>query len=193
MIINKIFSSFITTEELSIDNDALAKFCKDKVYSSNKYIQHNQTQSDDLDYTESETLYPLLDILQNRVNILHKELGFSEQYEHKVRRIWANYNSSSATQQPHPHADCTITGIYYVRGDADTGDTVFMNPIAALPYVMKREAIKEYTDFTSGEINIHPKEGLLILFPAWLMHYVLSNKTTKDRITIAFNFDVYKK
>jgi uncharacterized protein (TIGR02466 family) len=195
MKINQVFSSFITIEELQLDNDEIAKYCKDKIYSSTKYIEHNQTQSDDidLDYSKLQPFHGLLDILQDRVNILHKELGFSDQYEHKICRIWANHNNSSATKQPHSHSDCTITGIYYVEGDEDTGDTVFMNPIAALPYVMKREAIEHYTDFTSGEINIHPKKGLLVLFPAWLMHYVLDNKTDKDRITIAFNFDIYKK
>jgi len=195
MVINKIFSSFITTEELNLNNDVLAGYCKDKIYSSKKYIENNQTQSDDfdLDYDKLKPIHPLLDIIQERVNYLHKELGFSEHYEHKLCRMWANHNNSSATKQPHPHTDCTITGIYYVKGEEDTGDTVFMNPIAALSYVMKREAIKDYTDFTSGEINIHPKEGLLVLFPAWLMHYVMDNKTDKDRITIAFNYDIYKK
>ena len=195
MMINQIFSSFITTEELNLDNDAIAEFCKEKIYSSKKYIDHNQTQSDNLslDFNQLKPLHPLLLILQDRINTLHKELGFSEDYEHKICSIWANYNNSSATKQPHPHADCTITGIYYVKGEEDTGDTVFMNPIAALPYVMKREAIKDYTNFTSSEINIHPKQGLLVLFPAWLMHYVLDNKTNKDRMTIAFNFDIYRK
>lgn len=185
----------MTTEELNLNNDVIARYCKDKIYSSKKYLENEQTQSDDfdLDYSQLKPIHPLLEIIQDRVNILHKELGFSEQYEHKICRIWANHNNSSATKQPHPHSDCTITGIYYVKGDADSGDTIFMNPIAALPYVMKREAIKDYTDFTSGEINVHPKEGLLVLFPAWLMHYVMDNKTDKDRITIAFNYDIYKK
>ena len=42
------------------------------------------------------------------------------------------------------------------------------------------------TDFTANNMEFEPKSGMLILFPSWLYHYSLPNKTAK-RITISFN------
>jgi len=36
---------------------------------------------------------------------------------------------------------------------------------------------------------IIPKNGLIVIFPSWLNHSVLPNKSNKNRISISFNID----
>jgi hypothetical protein len=38
--------------------------------------------------------------------------------------------------------------------------------------------------------KVRPEPGLLLLFPAWLNHYVNPYRGRGERISIAFNFDV---
>ena len=42
------------------------------------------------------------------------------------------------------------------------------------------------TEFTSDKMEFTPRTGMLVLFPSWLYHRSLYNKTNK-RLTISFN------
>ena len=40
------------------------------------------------------------------------------------------------------------------------------------------------------EIVIEPEEGLMVFFPGFLEHSVELNKSSQDRISVAFNFNL---
>ena len=45
-----------------------------------------------------------------------------------------------------------------------------------------------FNDYNYQHITPPLKKGSLIIFPSWISHYVLPNKTDKRRATIAANF-----
>lgn len=47
--------------------------------------------------------------------------------------------------------------------------------------------LKELNSLNSGEFYVEPKEGLLLIFPSWTLHYVTSGQNDTERISIAFN------
>jgi ectoine hydroxylase-related dioxygenase (phytanoyl-CoA dioxygenase family) len=47
--------------------------------------------------------------------------------------------------------------------------------------------MKEANNFTSSVWSYGPVAGDLIIFPAYLSHFVESNMSAEDRISIAFN------
>jgi uncharacterized protein (TIGR02466 family) len=49
---------------------------------------------------------------------------------------------------------------------------------------------KTYHIYPSLEIN--PQEGMLLLFPSYLMHKVNNNISNKERISISFNINFKK-
>ena len=182
MILNPVFCSFVAEEILSeIDNSILETWCKHKIYSCNKFIKTQETQSEYLNIKDS-TLKPLLDVIQDRVNKICGSIGI---HEHKITRAWTNLNNSPAIDQPHLHSRSVLTCVYYVKGNEKSGNLVVQNPITVLDYVFGKEITKNYTAFTSAEMEIKPTTGRLIIFPSWLMHYVKPNLSNEERISIA--------
>ena len=43
------------------------------------------------------------------------------------------------------------------------------------------------TAFTAEEVQLHPEEGRMYVFPGWLEHGVEENTSDRDRIGISFN------
>lgn len=180
MHINPIFSSFISIEELTdIDNDLLQVYCKQKIKLSGK-----QNQSDYLNVDDIE-LKPLVGFVNNLCNTLHNQIGLNPDKPQRISRIWANSNNNIAIDQPHIHPNSIFSGVYYPFGNEKSGHLKLMNPVMGFGHVLPNSIIKNRTEFTCGEIAIPPAQGRLIIFPAWLMHYV--TLCFDERISIAFD------
>lgn len=102
---------------------------------------------------------------------------------------WANINRAHCYREEHHHPYAHWSGVYYVQAgnydDEDhphAGQIVFRDPrgvINMLPHPGN-------TDFGST-YPVKPTEGTLLIFPAWLKHFVHSFYSGPDRITISFN------
>lgn len=183
MILQPIFCSFVAQETISeVDNTTLETWCKEQIYNSDKFKIKNITQSGHLDLNDL-TLKPLIDVVQKRVDNISTTIGLSKQ---EIVRSWTNLNNSTALDQPHSHAKSALSCVYYVKGGESCGNLVVQTPITALNYVFDKEYITEHSAFTSSEMEIYPKPGMLIIFPSWLMHYVKQNLSSSERISIAF-------
>jgi uncharacterized protein (TIGR02466 family) len=102
---------------------------------------------------------------------------------------WANINRAHGYREEHHHPYAHWSGVYYVQVGAyaeenhpHAGQIVFRDPRGAInmfPHPGK-------TDFGSSH-PVTPTEGLLLVFPSWLEHFVHSFNDGPDRITISFN------
>jgi uncharacterized protein (TIGR02466 family) len=185
--IHPVFCSFIAVDFLELDNESLENYCKKSIRDDFKFKEFGQTQSDYLSLSEP-TLAPLISVLTEKTNLIHRELGLSEFHKQKVLRMWANESNNGAIDQPHIHTKSMFSGTYYPKAEDGCGELTFMTPITSLDYVINRDYVAKRTDFTSGEICIQPKTGMLVMFPSWLMHYVRPSPT--QRISIAFECGV---
>lgn len=101
----------------------------------------------------------------------------------KLKHSWINITNFNQSQEWHTHNDAFISGVYYYKTSDKDGNLIVRNPN---PFIR--------SGFFPGGINylekfeIPPKIGKIILFPGWLEHRVEVNKTTEDRISIAFNY-----
>jgi len=184
MIIQNIFTNVLAVEEgVKVDNKKILKYCLDrdkKHKDKNKSIYFN--------FLESE-LRELFKVFVDRANDLHKNLQLSNNYRQELLNSWLNVGSTPYTSIPHNHNDTfgmMFSGVYYVKTDDDTS-IEFVNPNKAHEFVLFPETIDKYNTFTSNTMLLKPKTGDLILFPSWLVHYVVNNKNNKNRISIAFN------
>ena len=115
-------------------------------------------------------------------------------YQGKVSyQGWWNVYDQHAYMESHDHADCVVSGIYYCLLDLNKDYPAgFVNSNSQL--------IERWTSNKLGNKNsafmshTHPnyldlKEGMLVLFPPHLQHFVRSSKTTDEhyRISYAFN------
>lgn len=100
---------------------------------------------------------------------------------------WANINRRGAYNVVHNHPNHHWAGVYYVhvgKSDRDkpmSGLLEFSDPRPGAGLI-------PVDNFGFGErVRIEPKEGMLILFPGWLPHFVHPYEGDDARISIAFN------
>lgn len=100
---------------------------------------------------------------------------------------WANVLRRGAYNGPHSHPNAFWSGVYYVTGN---------ETLAAHPFSGKLELVDprpgaslSYAEQTRlyGRFLLSPAAGQMILFPAWLQHWVHPYHGDGDRISIAFN------
>lgn len=105
--------------------------------------------------------------------------------------MWANVSPPGASNAAHAHPGCYWSAVLYVdAGDKDAGgEFVLSDP--RLPMLrmhapdlrFRRPGRQEEQD----EIAIVPETGLLLMFPAWLMHSVRPYRGQGLRISVAVN------
>jgi uncharacterized protein (TIGR02466 family) len=105
---------------------------------------------------------------------------------------WININPQHGYNVPHRHGGFMWSGCYYVSvpdpGEAASGSIEFLAP---------HSVPSSYSIFGAGcyqdNITLRPNAGDLLLFPSYLLHWVLPNEADAERITIAFNATYQRK
>lgn len=100
---------------------------------------------------------------------------------------WANVLRAKSYNRVHDHHPAGWSGVYYVQtGESALDET--LNGI--IEFIDPRNGITAArlpgAPFTQ-QLRIAPEDGLLLLFPAWLKHYVYPYRGETTRIAIAFN------
>ena len=106
---------------------------------------------------------------------------------------WVNVNGRGAFNTPHAHPDHEWSGSYYVKvppvpEGSRSGCIEFLDP---------RGSVTQMDALSSGyfmpKIRKKPQEGMLLLFPSYLRHWVYPNEQDDIRISIAFNAKIKTK
>jgi len=106
---------------------------------------------------------------------------------------WANVNRFGDYHDPHNHPHAYLSGTYYVRipeqrepldsrPDVRPGCLTLYDPRGAA----NMTAIKR-DPYIEVEYTVAPRPGLLLLWPAFLMHFVHPNLSREPRISVSFN------
>jgi uncharacterized protein (TIGR02466 family) len=126
------------------------------------------------------------------INILLKQIQESCKKINKnikdvlVNQLWININSKNDWNSVHQHSQYHISGTYYVKTNKNCGEICFRDP---RPGALTNNVYKIYEQYPIQFFN--PEDGMLILFPSFLDHYVKPNKSEEDRISISF--DIFLK
>lgn len=110
-----------------------------------------------------------------------------------IDSFWVNINPKFAYNALHDHPQSTLSGVYYVRSNEDSGRLRFRDPRAGKrmnPWPVSPDAKKDQRHW--DRVNYKPLPGRLIMFPSWLEHDVEPNQSDEERISISFNMDVRK-
>mgnify|MGYP001182520915 FL=1 len=106
--------------------------------------------------------------------------------------MWFNKYEKGDYQEPHDHAfpGRGISVIYFLdfpdQEKEPGGTLVFECPNFQMIRATGMDRI--FNDYNYQHITPPLKKGTLIIFPSYISHYVLPNKTDKRRATIAANF-----
>jgi uncharacterized protein (TIGR02466 family) len=106
---------------------------------------------------------------------------------------WANLNRIGDYHDPHNHPHCYLSGTYYVkvpstggqgrqRADVRPSCITFYDPRSGF----NMQSIRN-DPYIEPEFTVLPSPGLLMLWPASLMHFVHPNLSDATRVSISFN------
>lgn len=102
---------------------------------------------------------------------------------------WVNINPTHAFNSPHDHPGSFWSGTYYAQvplpdrdEDKMSGAIEFLDPRGSLGTSARIE-----TPFTRSKFTLRPAAGTLLLWPAYVRHWVYPNMSKEDRFTVSFN------
>lgn len=114
--------------------------------------------------------------------------------------VWFQIQNGAAFHDIHTHGNCSWSGVYYVQIDpleqrqtdvelgVLNGATRFYSPMFPLlggAYMdMGNAWVQQAT------LDVTPREGELLLFPAFLPHKAMPYSGAKDRIVVSFNAQI---
>tara|TARA_B100001250_G_C19693610_1_gene741493 strand:- start:525 stop:1097 length:573 start_codon:yes stop_codon:yes gene_type:complete len=141
-------------------------------------------QSVAFNYSDGEDYHPIL----NKIVELLSEIKLINPIEEVLDiTSWININAKYSYNELHNHIGVCFSGVYYIKvPDGDCGNIGFKDP---RPLVAGDFFFGQRYE-GGGYYSYPPKEGMLLLFPAFVDHMVRPNNTDKDRISIAFNIMV---
>ena len=138
---------------------------------------------------QSELLNPKDDIflpLVKRIDEISKNLnlGIVETF---IPKFWININQRNDYNIIHQHGGVyALSGTYYVKTPKNCGSIYFRDP---RPAAIGNDFFNHR--FDKGEFRIQNlEEGLLMLWPSFLDHFVEPSNTDEQRITISFDLAV---
>lgn len=102
----------------------------------------------------------------------------------KIMNSWINIAEKGTKHEYHSHPGYTIAGVYYYRVSDQQGGLCFNNP-----NIMIYNAGFPEGRTSPQSVELIPKDGDIILFPAWLQHSTMENQTDEERISVAFNIN----
>ena len=170
---DKLFSTHVYLFDNVIDNNSLLQIRKDITSSYNQTTKNWQSKAN----LHRNKLY---DKLTNKVvDSLHFEYqGFN------ITDMWSNVLKPGETHRPHTHSNNILSGVFYVDAEQTSG-IMFTDPRPQAG-VIQPDVTKQFVD-NANVIKYDSSTNRMILFPSWLQHYVPTNETKSNRISIAFN------
>jgi uncharacterized protein (TIGR02466 family) len=141
--------------------------------------------------------HPAIDWLRDCINRTvmgyFRRLGMDYKVDWSLHG-WANVNRLGDYHDPHNHPHCYLSGTYYVqvpqdraplrsRKDVRPGCISFYDPRGP---AVNMGAIRG-DPYINPEYTVLPQPGEILLWPAFLTHFVHPNLSEAPRISVSFN------
>lgn len=106
---------------------------------------------------------------------------------------WVNVFEPNDVESVHEHYGAFLSGCYYVDTPTDCGDIAFYDTPARRMWATEY-SLHAGVDLAplAASVTYTPKAGRILVFPPWLPHEVHRNKSSNNRVSIAFNLLITK-
>ena len=105
-------------------------------------------------------------------------------YNHvEISETWGNVLRKGEDHPIHTHSNHVFSGVFYLT---DGNPTIFMDPRPAADcFSLNYKQDSEW--FYGSRVTAPAVPNTLIIFPSWLGHFVMPNRTEEVRKSISFN------
>ena len=174
---------FLIEDFYKSDITSMKKYISD-LWVNRDYDENWQTKSADLHKQKEFKEFAELVISTSKeiLNILKYDVE-----DVVITDMWATVLKSGQFHPPHTHSNNFLSGVWYLHS-AQGASIVFRDPRPAADVIMPR--LKESIIANASLLSYASKQNRAIFFPSWLPHYVKPNKSTANRISIAWNIQL---
>ena len=105
--------------------------------------------------------------------------------------VWASVHTGESVHGPHNTEDSMVGGVFYVRVPSRSGGLIFSDPRGKNTVTQSPSHLP--TPPFHRMYQVDPEEGLLILFPGWLVHQVAPSnglRPSDDGFRVSFSFNL---
>lgn len=140
-------------------------------------------------FKEDDNFQPYLNWMQGSIKEYVEFVNYTGRYDFTLETMWININRRFNYNISHHHPNSHLAGVLWLKCKENSGDLYFESPHEWTEFPMMHLQTKEFIDqyLACPSYSIKPQEGKMVIFPAHLRHYVDSNLSSDDRISIAFN------
>ena len=185
-----LFCSFFATDRLILDDEPLEKYCRDvKSKSPGRKVSNKGGWQSNIIREIDEDLKDLYTAVMERAEAINRHIGHGGPTV-RMQAFWININEKNDHNEAHDHPKAFYSAVYYVKARENQGKLKFLHPIAFYSNYAMMNNVEEFTFFNSVMFEHTPMTGDLVFFPSYLTHFVESNNTDEERISIAFNFGI---
>jgi len=181
----KIFPThlFLIDDFYNSDITAMKKYISD-LWVNRDYDDRWQTRSANLHKQKEFKEFAEL-VISTSKDILN-ELKYDVE-DVVITDMWATVLKTEEHHPAHTHSNNFLSGTYYLHSDQGAS-IMFQDPRPAAGVILPR--MSERTIATANLLTYASKQNRAIIFPSWLPHYVKPNKSTANRISIAWNIQL---
>jgi uncharacterized protein (TIGR02466 family) len=187
MIKEQFFPTTVYGKDVKLDNQL---FANEIVEWSKKDPGVKKTNVDGWHSTTEMHKMPVFKPLVNELFLMMQDIWKEEWLDREplLGNMWANINPPGGYNRPHVHPNSLFSGVYYVKGNKESGTLAMNDPRPGIQTVMPSRKPGKPPKHLWREVHLEPVPGRIIMFPAWLWHCVEPNKTNDIRISVSFNF-----
>jgi uncharacterized protein (TIGR02466 family) len=107
--------------------------------------------------------------------------------ELEITGCWANVHPANSLHRAHSHPNNFLSAVYYVTVPPEGNQIAFFDP--RMQHYILTPAVAQSNAYNSEHLFFEVEEGMLILFPSWLVHSVPAGEGSASRVSIAFNLN----
>jgi uncharacterized protein (TIGR02466 family) len=181
----KVFATnlFLIDDFYNSDITAMKKYISD-LWVNRDYDDRWQTRSANLHKQKEFKEFAEL-VISTSKDILN-ELKYDVE-DVVITDMWATVLKSGEHHPAHTHSNNFLSGTYYLHSDQGAS-IMFQDPRPAAGVILPR--MTEHIMANANLLTYASKQNRAIIFPSWLPHYVKPNKSTANRISIAWNIQL---
>jgi len=178
----------IWTTQNNIDCQSAANYClelRKNNFPNRTRSNYGGWQSKDLILSDHAPLNDIFCLIKNGINDICADI--SQSFKCELNNIWININEKNNGNNEHVHPNSTFSGTIYLQTDKNTGNIIFKNPY--FPIQHYNFVVPEDSNIFYQRVTYRPRNGMLIMFPAWMPHFVEPSNSDNSRISISFNIN----
>jgi uncharacterized protein (TIGR02466 family) len=137
--------------------------------------------SEDMSVLEHAEFTPLRDAVRAACSAALREMGQGERAFYL--QSWINLHDRGGFNFLHMHEGSLLSGGFYLQVPPGAGEFVFRDPRAGVIHGYVKGGVPN----GHADVHLRPSDGLLVLFPCWMEHYVEPHDGDEPRIMVAFN------